>query len=159
MQLSAADLRYQIIRPTLSYLGLNSPVTEELLLTTAAMESGFDPLCTRHGGIGIFQINPQQHRQIWDQHLAFEPDCASRVRGLASQHRFLQDPDQELRSNLSYATAIAWLMYRRCGVEVVDDASPDLLCELWQACFHPGNGSQQLFERFRGCLQRYRVAA
>ena len=38
------------------------------------------------------------------------PVDASRVRGLASQRAFLSDPDSELQTNLSYCTAIAWLL-------------------------------------------------
>ena len=43
---------------------------------------------------------------------------ASRVRGLASQRAFLSDPDGELQTNLSYCTAIAWLLYQRAGLAV-----------------------------------------
>jgi len=43
--------------------------------------------------------------------LAFHPDLASRIRGLASQRAFLEDPHSELATNLCYATAIAWVMY------------------------------------------------
>ena len=41
---------------------------------------------------------------------------ASRIRGLASQRAFLSDPDGELQTNLSYCTAIAWLLYQRAGL-------------------------------------------
>jgi hypothetical protein len=43
---------------------------------------------------------------------------------LASQRAFLSDPDSELQTNLSYCTAIAWLMQKRAGgiVEQVDAA-------------------------------------
>lgn len=159
MQLSASDLRHQIIRPTLAYLGIHCPVAEELLLTTATMESELNPLCKRDDGIGIYQITAWQHRMVWDEYLAFQPDLASSVRGLASQHRFLQDPDQELGCNLSYATAIAWLMYQRSGIDVRADANPEVLCGLWQECFHPGARSSAQTQRFRGCLDRYHTAA
>ena len=57
-----------------------------------------------------------QHRDIWDRYLAFRPEIASRVRGLASQRAFLSNPDHELRTNLSYSTAIAWLLCERAGL-------------------------------------------
>jgi hypothetical protein len=40
---------------------------------------------------------------------------ASRIRGLASQRAFLSDPEGELQTNLSYCTAIAWLLYQRAN--------------------------------------------
>ncbi|EEB77066.1 hypothetical protein GPB2148_2597 [marine gamma proteobacterium HTCC2148] len=35
---------------------------------------------------------------------------------MASQRAFLSDPDGELQTNLSYCTAIAWLLYQRAGL-------------------------------------------
>ena len=49
---------------------------------------------------------------------------ASRVRGLASQRAFLSDPDSELQTNLSYCTAIAWLLYQRSGLAVEEEPRP-----------------------------------
>jgi hypothetical protein len=69
----------------------------------------------RNEGLGLFNITAAQHRDLWDRYLAFNPDLASRVRGLASQRAFLSDPDSELQTNLSYCTAIAWLMQQRAG--------------------------------------------
>ncbi|WP_101757578.1 hypothetical protein [Oceanicoccus sp. KOV_DT_Chl] len=113
MTINAVDLTEHVIKPTLEYLGMHTPAAERLLLGTAAQESGFDPFCQHNQGIGIYQISSVQHWQIWDEYLAFQPDLASKVRGLASQHQFLQDPDQELKTNLSYSTAIAWIIYLR----------------------------------------------
>ena len=50
------------------------------------------------------------------------------MRGLASQRAFLSDPDSELQTNLSYCTAIAWLLYQRSGKALGEQttASPQL---------------------------------
>ena len=79
----------------------------------------------RKDGLGLFNITAAQHRDLWDRYLAFNPDLASRVRGLASQRAFLTDPDGELQTNLSYCTAIAWLMQQRAGgiLEETDDVN------------------------------------
>jgi hypothetical protein len=113
MYVTAEHLRDQVIQPTLKYLGVWNTAAEEFLLNAAVDPPELGFFSARGEGLGIFHITSRQHRDIWDSHLAFNPDLASRVRGLASQRAFLSDPDQELRTNLSYATAIAWLLYER----------------------------------------------
>ena len=77
---------------------------------------------SRNDGLGLFHITAAQHRDLWDRYLAFNPDLASRIRGLASQRAFLRDPDSELQTNLSYCTAIAWLMHHRAGGDIEEPA-------------------------------------
>ncbi len=45
------------------------------------------------------------------------------MRGLASQRAFLTDPDSELQTNLSYCTAIAWLLYQRSGQAIQETSA------------------------------------
>lgn len=113
MYVTVEHLRDQVIQPTLKYLGVWTSGNEQLLLSAAtrAPQLGLFSECSE--GLGLFHITPKQHRDIWDTHLAFNPDLASRVRGLASQRAFLSQPDMELQTNLSYCTAIAWLLYER----------------------------------------------
>ncbi len=113
MYVTAEHLRDQVIQPTLKYLGAWSNATEEFLLSAATNAPELGLFSARNDGLGIFHITSAQHRDIWDKHLAFNPDLASRVRGLASQRAFLSNPDNELQTNLSYCTAIAWLLYER----------------------------------------------
>jgi hypothetical protein len=47
------------------------------------------------------------------------------VRGLASQRAFLSDPDSELQTNLSYCTAIAWLLHQRSGRQLEEQAQQE----------------------------------
>ena len=111
MTINAVELTSQIIRPTLEYLGMSSHLAEQTLLSMAAENSKFELLYQRGKGIGIYQISSAQHRSVWDDFLAFKSDLASKVRGLASQRQFLQNPDRELLTNLSYSTAIAWVSH------------------------------------------------
>ena len=113
MYVTAEHLRDQVIQPTLKYLGVWSQTAEELLLDAAVDAPDVGLFSARNDGLGIFRITAQQHRDIWDSYLAFHPELASRIRGLASQRAFLSDPDLELQTNLSYCTAIAWLIYER----------------------------------------------
>ncbi len=113
MYVTAEHLREQVIRPTLKYLGVWNPASEDFLLESAVSAPELGLFSARNTGLGLFHITAAQHRDIWDRYLAFRPEMASRVRGLASQRAFLSDPDSELQTNLSYCTAVAWLLYQR----------------------------------------------
>ena len=115
MYVTADYLRDQAMRPTLKYMGAWTAARETFLLNAAVSAPDVGLFCARTGGLGLFNITAAQHRDLWDRYLAFNPDLASRVRGLASQRAFLSDPDAELQTNLSYCTAIAWLMQQRAG--------------------------------------------
>ena len=126
MYVTADHLRDHVIRPTLEYLGAWSPATESFLLDAAVNAPDLGLFSARNEGLGLFHITAAQHRDIWDRYLAFKPDIASRVRGLASQRAFLSDPDSELQTNLSYCTAIAWLMYQRAGGKIDSSISGEM---------------------------------
>ncbi|MCO1334434.1 hypothetical protein MO867_08780 [Microbulbifer sp. OS29] len=137
------ELRLQVIRPTLKHLRAWSQGMENLLLGTAAQESqlGFHLKQGRRHGLGIYQIQPHTHREIWDQYLIDHPTLASKVRGLASQRDFLDHPHSELTTNLRYATAIAWLIYRSADVHKLRETeAPDVanMARLWHQHFHHG---------------------
>ena len=137
MNLSPYDLQHFVILPTLKHLGMYSKAAEKLLLGTAALESGLNPFGeVKPGGIGIYQITTEQHRNIWDNFLAFDPDLASRVRGLASQHHFLKSPDNELRTNLAYSTGIAFMIYLQSNHPLPSADDVDGLDHFWLDNFH-----------------------
>jgi len=125
MYVTAERLRDQVIRPTLKYLGAWTPACEAFLLKAATEAPDVGLFSARNEGLGLYHITAAQHRDLWDRYLAFNPDVASKVRGLASQRAFLTNPDSELQTNLSYCTAIAWLMYQRAGVAAQDSAARD----------------------------------
>lgn len=112
MDISTQDLREQIIHPTLSYLGKASVAAENLLVAIVIQKwQTIGEHIPQSKGIGPYQIDTITHQQVWDKFLAFRPELASRIRGLASQRAFLEDPHSELATNLCYATAIAWVIY------------------------------------------------
>lgn len=126
MYVTAEHLRDQVIRPTLEYMGVWTPTIETFLLNAAIDAPDLGLFSAREEGLGLFHITAAQHRDLWDRYLAFNPDMASRVRGLASQRAFLSDPDSELQTNLSYCTAIAWLMHKRSGRDLEETATVEL---------------------------------
>ncbi len=143
MGICAAELREFVIRPTLQRLNDWSPVWENLLLGTIAQHSQFGFHVKDGRGMGIYQIDKETHRYVWDKYLAFDPDRASLIRGFASQREFLQEPDTELVSNLAYATAIAWAIYKSNQVKLPTDADNiQAIAECWFRFFPRRNITQ-----------------
>ncbi|GLQ32108.1 hypothetical protein [Litoribrevibacter albus] len=106
------SLNNAVINPILGTLSkhLTLPDLAELYLLTIAAVSLNRQTSLFHfesDTYGLFRVTETQHQTLWDEHLVKDPDLASKVRGLASQHQFLQSPHQELNINLNYATAIA----------------------------------------------------
>jgi hypothetical protein len=156
MGICAAELRRWVIKPTLKRLGVYSRAAENLLLATAAQESGLGShlKLSGHRALGIYQIHGLTHRHIWDDHLALNSDMASLVRGLASQHDFLSQPHAELATNLSYATAIAWFMYaRHKDFSLPKSNDIEALAGLWKRFYHPK--SKSTTEDFINNFSRY----
>lgn len=131
-----------VIRPTLRCLGVKSPMAENLLLGTAAVQSNLGFYLNNGQGIGIYAIDAKQHQTVWDEYLAFNEDLASQVRGFASQHEFLKAPHAELACNLRYATAIAWMIYEKAGTEPKDLQNETDLAETWYGVFARENSRQ-----------------
>lgn len=159
MGICAEELRSFVVRPTLEYLGETgerASAAENLLLGTAAQESelGFHLRIKRARGLGIYQVTPQIHVNIWDRYLIHDPDLASDIRGLASQHEFLLHPHAELATNLSYATAIAWMVYRRTNRHL--PAADDILGlgKFWFRHFphRSAHSAQDFGATFKRCI-------
>ncbi|GAB7533043.1 hypothetical protein PS3A_54590 [Pseudomonas sp. 3A(2025)] len=147
MGIAAVDLHRHVIRPTLAYLGHRSSSAEALLLGIAASQSALGAALDSRRGHGLYHIPEQRHQQLWDNYLALDPDLASQVRGLASQHAFLTGPHLELTVNLRYATAIAWLMIQANATVVPAEDDPLAMARIWRQIFQP-----------QGCLRDFVTA-
>ena len=160
MGICAEELRRFVIRPTLEQLGEWSEAAENLMLATAAQESGLGfHLKNRRGrSLGIYQVTPHTHTKIWDKYLVSNPDLASKVRGLASQHEFLAHPHAELATNLSYATAIAWMIYRRANKAIPSGENIQDLAKFWARHFHHRSSDPSLLEEFEKNYRKYVLA-
>lgn len=159
MGIAASDLCQHVIRPTLLYLGRHSLSAEALLLGAAASQSALGSALDGHQGHGLYRISERRHRQLWDQHLACDPDLASLVRGLASQHAFLAAPHLELTVNLRYATAIAWLLVESEHTPL--PAADDLhgLARVWRQVFQPQGRLRDFLQAWQHCVAQSPRAA
>lgn len=152
MGIAACEISQYIIRPTLLYLGRHSIAAEALLLGAAASQSELGSVLDDKHGHGLYRITAQRHQQLWDQHLALDPELASQVRGLASQHAFLSAPHLELTVNLRYATAIAWMLIEAEHREL--PAADDLLgmAQVWRRVFKPHGRNKDFIAAWQRCI-------
>lgn len=148
MGISSYEFLQYVIQPTLRQLGVESPVAGQLLLATAHYQSGMGRQLQSNQGIGVYGISAELHTEVWDRYLALDCDLASQVRGMASQHEFPKAPHTELLTNLSYATAIAWMIYLYRGVKIPDADDPHTMARCWQACFPERPPSDRDAEEF-----------
>ncbi len=138
MDAFSLQLLNNVIRPTLEYIGVANAETKAwLLLGTTTMASASTAVQPWSECYGMYAITHADHVKIWDEYLAKDADLASTVRGLASQHSFLQQPDAELNTNLAYATAIAAMVYEEAIAVWPTTTSPAALAELWAQGFWP----------------------
>lgn len=149
MSLNEEQLVELVIEPVLEHLGLDSPAATELVLNTAKAESEMEYLRQLGGGpaLGIYQMEPATHDDLWENFLRFPrwKDLARRVQSLAINKG---TPDsQQLIGNLYYATAMCRVHYYR-----VPDALPpagDLAAQAayWKRHYntHLGRGTEEHF--------------
>lgn len=124
MDITTQELRDQIIHPTLEYLDKSGLGAENVLVAIVAQKQDLPSVQQQNSkGLGPFDIDSNTHQTVWDKYLAFHPELASRIRGLASQRAFLEDPHSELATNLCYATAIAWVVYILRPQEIVSSVA------------------------------------
>ncbi len=156
MGINPVDFRKFVLRPTLTKLGKWSPSLENLLLGTAAAASQLGISLGCQNGLGVYKIAKDSHHRVWDDFLAFDPDMASIVRGMASQRDFLSHPDMELATNLIYSTAIAWGVYAHKEAKIPEDENNQLaLAECWFQYFQsdPKLTPQHFLESYSRTLE------
>ncbi len=109
-----------VIDPTLETLGLYSVAASELLLGTAIQESRLTYLKQLGGGpaLGVFQMEPATHDDLWENYLKYHGDLAALVEDLT--HRGWQATARDMIRNLAYAVAMCRVHYLR-----VPEALPD----------------------------------
>lgn len=119
--MNAKQLRDYIIKPSLVLVGYNSKAAEKLLLGTACTESDCGNFVHQINGpaLGIYQMEPTTHDDIWVNFLQYKGDLAT---SLLQNCNFSVVPDaSELVSNLKYATIMARLHYLRVPESLPND--------------------------------------
>ncbi|KRP46862.1 hypothetical protein SAMN04490190_5724 [Pseudomonas libanensis] len=151
MGIAASELCRYVIRPTLMYLGRHDPAAESLLLGIAASQSELGSALHDRRGHGLYSITEPRHRALWDDYLALDPERASLVRGLASQHAFLSAPQLELTVNLRYATAIAWLLVEQRRYTLPAPGDVLAMARIWKEIFSPQGRLRDFTQAWQTC--------
>lgn len=153
MGIAANELCQYVIRPTLVYLNRHCASAEACYwaLPPASRRSG--PPCMTDAGTAFTALANTVTRRS-DDYLARDPDLASLVRGLASQHAFLGGPHLELTVNLRYSTAIAWMLIEEQATPL--PAADDLLAlaRIWRQIFHPQGRLRDFTHAWQTCIDQ-----
>jgi hypothetical protein len=102
-----------VIEPAIQAISLWSPAAGQLLLGTALQESKLYQRRQIGGGpaLGLFQMEPITHDDIWESYLRYRPVLAGRVLVVAQR---TEPPDAEwLVTHDRYAAAMARIKYLR----------------------------------------------
>jgi len=137
-----------LIRQVLSPCGLYSEAAEELLIMTAAAESLGGQFIYQVGGpaVGIFQMEPNTHDDIWENYLKYKP-------ALASETDFwTHSKDSEaLVYNLAYAILMARIHYLRVAEPLPPATDIDGLAYYWKKYYNTYLGKGTV----RGAKEKY----
>lgn len=112
--INTLQFRELVVRPALIYIGHHSLDAENLVLGTAIVESKLTYLKQLGGGpaLGLFQMEPRTHDDIWENYLAREDNLTRRLFDLISDVQEGNRP-QEMVWNLWYAAAMCRVFYLR----------------------------------------------
>jgi hypothetical protein len=134
-----------LIEDVLRDANLHSPAAVELLMLTAAVESKLGTYLEQVRGpaIGIFQMEPRTHNDIWDNYLRYKaPLVAALQKEVVYLPRYAPDP-MVMRKNLAYAILMARIYYQRVPAPLPPADNPQALAEYWKKYYntHLGKGT------------------
>lgn len=138
------QLRELVIRPTLKHLGLWSLAAENLVLGTALVESKAEYLHQVRGpALGIFQMEPATHDDIWENFLKFRKDLALKVTELTTPAAITHGAN-EMVGNLYYATAMCRILYRRVREELPHEKDADGMARFYKRYYNTELGKSSV---------------
>jgi hypothetical protein len=161
MTLNVNDLRDYVVGPTLRAANLWSPAAEILMLGTALHESTVASTTRLHQikgpAIGIYQMEPLTHFDLWLSFLKYQPILRETVLDMIpkcslkfdSATGIMYGADALLATDLRYATVMARIKYRQ--VKEAMPAENDFvgLAQYWKKYYNSalGKGTVEEFTR------------
>jgi hypothetical protein len=142
MSINAAQLREHVIRPTLKHLDLWSQAAENLVLGTILTESRGEYLKQVGTGpaLGLIQMEPATHDDIWNNHLKYQPVLSAKLRELETPAALTKGA-LELIGNLYYAAAMCRVFYRRLPDPLPAADDPEGMARLWKKRYNTPLGA------------------
>jgi hypothetical protein len=142
-----------LIDRTLRTMDLYSPAASNLLMGTAAQESRLGTYLRQLNGgpaLGIFQMEPNTHGDIWRNYLEHRPELKKTVSAYLSwRHVGVGEAffAEELEWNLAYAIAMARVHYLRVPERLPMAGHLTGLARYWKHHYNTplGAGTEQEF--------------
>jgi len=139
------QFRTRVVQPMLHHLAtfngaMNSPAAENLLVGTAIQESHLTYLAQLGGGpaLGVMQIEPQTHDDVWTNYLNFRTELAAVVTAVSAG---ADHGAQQLVWNIGYSVVMARLIYWRQSAPMPTDATDlDALGHYWKDHYNTAGG-------------------
>ena len=115
MSIDTRDMIEAIIRPVLRDMGMYSVAAEQLVAGTIAHESLMGAFLRQQGGpaLGVAQMEPVTHDDIWDNYLKYHPELVSKLEVATWTDLGKVHPADLLVCNLKYAVAMCRIKYYR----------------------------------------------
>jgi len=137
--LDVKQFRDLVVIPVLNSGQMGGEAATNLVLGTAIQESRLTYLKQLHDGpaLGLFQMEPATHDDIWENYLAYRPDLARWVSSLTPFDR----TSHELIGNLWYSTAMCRVHYRRDPEPLPAADDIEGLAEYWKRVYNTYEGA------------------
>ena len=141
---NAKQFQDLILAPALNALQMYSEPAVTLMLGTMATESKGGTYLSQINGpaIGIFEMEPRTHDDLWNVYLSMNPIITHRLMQLC---RFAMKPTAaDLLTNLMYATAMARIHYYRVKAPIPTELP--LIAQYYKTYYNMnGDGSPEKF--------------
>jgi len=137
--LNVGQFRKHIIRPALEAIDLHSEAAEELVLGTAVKESELTFLKQLGDGpaLGLFQMEPATHDDIWTNFLAYKKELATKVNAMVCHNRL----PEKMIWNLYYAAAMCRVHYYRVPAALPSQGDIDAQAAYWKKYYNTPLGA------------------
>lgn len=153
--LDPGHLKLHVVRPALQRIGMWSSAAENLVMGTAMQESALRYLAQLSGpALGLWQIEPATHRDVWENYLRHRPGVARSVLEAGCVRAADASPwavdDDVLTYNLRYAAAICRVIYRRVPTPLPKANDWPGLAQYWKQHYNTYLGAGQQAEFIAG---------
>jgi len=133
------QFRSMIIRPTLVKLDLWSEAAENLIIGTAAQESGLRYLKQLGNGpaLGLYQCEPATHADIYTHFLSYREELKEKVIAFLVPNTAISD---NLVFNMWYSTAICRIHYLRVQAKLPEKDDIQGLAHYYKKFYNTAEG-------------------
>lgn len=155
--IDAYQLATYVIRPALQQIGLHSRSAVQLLLGTAAAETRLGHYVHQISGpaLGIYQMEPATHDDIWLNYLSYRPQLADVISDMIPEDRS-GNPAEMLLTDLRYATVMARVHYLRSPLPLPQEGDWAGMAAMWKSVYNTNLGAGTI-EHFMSSLSKCKV--